>query len=795
MGEWFVWIMTLQTGIILNLLLQKGSKKVNTRQMIFLTLFVVFCITSLIGYLLKKAFPTNEMVLFVGCIYQWVRGSVLFQLSMIVLGAIIILFLNNYEDNKLTPKKMSEKIRQFTDNMSENSTVCMLAGDMNFFGKVRCNNDSFSDDENIDSNPEYKQLIQKKNANKIKQIKIICSHKLENAILNEIRNGTYTIEESYQYFNREEKEEVFQQLLRIGKLKAEFDNRIEFRFYDDIVQDKGTRARIITSQSGLTRAIVYSFVKNKNYLEIKSEKKYTLPYPVFISKIINRRIDSNENVKIIQQDIWNYTELESNEEIEPIYKDLFDMKWEKIGVNLSKQIATYCKKLYLYSIGQSYRKNFALVYVQSYEVAHHGNTRKEFPPFGVLYLAAVIRNQGWKVKIFAIDENNYTHDFSEYDIVGYSIISSYSFNIFRDCVQQSKFKKGVFSVAGGYHAEKFRQDVFRELNVKIIFSGEGENSMKEFLNLWDEGEKYKTKGIYYQKADGTMAPFIPRKDKVDLDKIPFPARNLLPTEDIVMRGRVAGNNDIRMVHMLFSRGCANNCYYCAAHHDGKNTPTRYRSPDNIYKELSMLISDYGINGFSIIDDCFLTDEKKAIKICNKIAGLGLKWSLAARVDQIARNPEILKVLKKAGCIEIKFGVETGSDEILRNVNKKATVDDAKQAIQLTSQEGINVKCFIVSGLPGETQKTNQETIDFLQEMKEYIRSVSLLRFAPLPGSHIYEHPVDFGINGNKLNMNNFQYLQLYHKTTDWWLDSNKKRELDKCYNSLKKCIESIWGEC
>lgn len=131
-----------------------------------------------------------------------------------------------------------------------------------------------------------------------------------------------------------------------------------------------------------------------------------------------------------------------------------------------------------------------------------------------------------------------------------------------------------------------------------------------------------------------------------------------------MTDRLAGT-ELRMVHMLFSRGCIYNCFYCAAGQDNRIREIRYRNKFKIVEELQMLKNLYSIDGFSIIDDCFLTDQEKAIEICDYIAdqNLNLKWSLAARVDSI--NDEVLTALRKSGCIEIKFGVETGSDLLLK----------------------------------------------------------------------------------------------------------------------------------
>ncbi|MFI3165675.1 MAG: radical SAM protein [Bacillota bacterium] len=441
------------------------------------------------------------------------------------------------------------------------------------------------------------------------------------------------------------------------------------------------------------------------------------------------------------------------------------------------------------------KKRCALVYVSSYEVAHFKKKRKEFPPFGVLYLAPIIKHAGWDIDLISIDEENYALDLKIYDLVAISMVSAYSHSIFAAFTEKSEFNSNAYYVAGGYHAEKHYKEVFEQLSVNLIFAGEGENSMAEFLARFEEvrNGQYYVNGTYVKDAvSGEISKLIKRKDIVDLNSLEFPARELLNINDVVMAGRVANNHGIKMVHMLFSRGCSQGCKYCGASKDGNNSPTRYRSPENIYAELKHLKEKYEIGGFAIIDDCFLTNKIKARKICDKIAELNLKWSLAARVDQIAGDDDILDVLYSAGCVEIKFGVETGSDLILDKMDKTCVVNDARIAIKNTHQKSIYVKCFIVSGFPFESEQTNKDTLNFLREMKGCIDSVSLLRFTPLPGSKIFKNPEEYGLDKGKLVIENFKNTHLYHSNFNWWKDENVYLNNNIYYEKLKSYIESVW---
>lgn len=214
-----------------------------------------------------------------------------------------------------------------------------------------------------------------------------------------------------------------------------------------------------------------------------------------------------------------------------------------------------------------------------------------------------------------------------------------------------------------------------------------------------------------------------------MDTLAFPARHLLPKEDIVMER--LSNTSLSIAHVLFSRGCPYHCNFCA----NQNHNVRYRSKDNIKEELEFLIKDYGIKGFCVVDDNFLVNKEKAMEIIREIGKLNLKWSTLARVDNV--DLELLKELKNSGCIEIKYGVESGSQKMLDLMNKKITVSEIKNAFNLTKDVGINAKALIMHGFPKEDINTTKETIALLEELKMCISRVGLTYFTYLPGSPIY----------------------------------------------------------
>ena len=373
-------------------------------------------------------------------------------------------------------------------------------------------------------------------------------------------------------------------------------------------------------------------------------------------------------------------------------------------------------------------KKICLVYPECYEVAKFGNKRKEFPPFGVMYLASALEKENYDVKIIATSNDNNCFDFSDFDMIGFSISSSLAYPLIKETRENSIFKANSLIIAGGIHASLYPKEVIKNLDCDIVSIGEGEKTIVEIAKATSLDDISKIKGIYYKK-DNSIYITEKRNDINDLDTLAFPARHLLPKEDIVMER--LSNTSLSIAHVLFSRGCPYHCNFCA----NQNHNVRYRSKDNIKEELEFLIKDYGIKGFCVVDDNFLVNKEKAMEIIREIGKLNLKWSTLARVDNV--DLELLKELKNSGCIEIKYGVESGSQKMLDLMNKKITVSEIKNAFNLTKDVGINAKALIMHGFPKEDINTTKETIALLEELKMCISRVGLTYFTYLPGSPIY----------------------------------------------------------
>lgn len=767
--------MTFDTviGILLSVLLPKVfeniANKNHTRLSAIIKLVliaVIFSISVNFDKTIKILLNQDFIVL-----YDKITSSPYFVIIMMTALFIAIIYVySNDSKGKCSFEKMSKAIADFTSQVSDNDIIYIFCGDMDVWGS----------DPNHST--EFQQLLKLQQENRNLEIRILCKHCMDDDLIEEILEDRYDLD-GIQCESRLKAVQVE----RVAYFKNHL-KKCSFRFYKDPKDDySNLRGRVIISH-GIKKVLIYHKALSQN-----------TPFFKLFSKHRKREY------------VYEFNELTSRDNYQLLhYVELCDLKWRGCDPALATKIEEYCIKYSQLKQGKKRTlKKIAFIYAKTYEVAHFGKARKEFPPFGVMYLAAMVREycQDWIPEIIAIEDSDVDINPKLYDVIAYSVISAYTVPVFEKCMnkvnQQSKtYANKVLCIAGGYQAELEAERWLKSNMVSLVLKGEGENTIVKLLNA-EYSSKEKKEGYLlkktYAKIAGAM--FMENRTKgkifrkiplegecVDLNKIPMPARDLLPEEDYIMNDRLADTN-CKMVHVIFSRGCSYNCVYCGVPREGNRT-VRYRSPQNIIDELEYL-KNMGIEGFSIIDDCFLTNERQALNIIKEISKVELRWSLTARVDQI--NEKIVEALKGSGCLEIKFGIETGSNKILKEMKKGFTAEEAKAAIELVRSYDIGVKAFIITGLPGEDDNTNRETEDFLKEMgKEKINRISLLRFVPLPGSHIFENPKNYGINKNIKETIDYSCYKLYDGETNWWEKEEDFIKRNEIYEHIKTFMLGIW---
>lgn len=765
-------------GILLSIWFPEFIRKKSERQSteaefaikLFIILGVFFLVTSF-NYLSKLIL--NDKVY--ESLQNGIVGIVIRIAFILGLGILIFLSYRDKFQGVCGFKVLQEKITTFTENASgdqaENSELYILCGDMDVWGAS-------------EDSKEFLQLFNLQKSYQNLDIRILCKHCIKEEYVKKIAGDDYTFDPKEFRANVLNEEQIF----RISDFKEKLV-KCSFRFYKNPSDDLShLRARVIRKPDSPNNVLIYQ----------KTNQRFGR-----LMQYINKEFKGEDDPLI-----YEYTEFADRADNRKMhYVELCNLKWNNCDAGLSERIVNCCQQYVKYERTKESVKKVLFVYAETYEVAHYGTSRREFPPFGVLYLASAVKNakSNWMAEVTALTENKLLDqdklraDFSQYDVVAFSIISAYTVPLFVEAMKCIKYGTGErpVCIAGGYQAEIEREELLKKKYVSLVLRGEGEKTIVDLLT-GSSKQKFGPKlyaglsGACYMSDDRIVESKAPPVC-VDLNRIPIPDRSVLTPDSIAMYRDIAGNK-YKMAHILMSRGCSYRCAYCGVRREGNRT-VRYRNVKNILQELNSLKENYEIEAFSIVDDCFLTNKEQSVNILKELVSVGLIWSLAARIDQI--DEEVLKYLKESGCREIKFGLETGSDTILQKMDKGITVAQARKVLNQVYEAGISAKIFIISGLPGETEQTNQETIDFLKEMgKEKIRRVSLLRFVPLPGSKVYDDPDTYGIRAdikNTLNnLDQYKKYRLYNEETNWWKDETEFKTRVKCYNKLKNFIDSIW---
>lgn len=291
----------------------------------------------------------------------------------------------------------------------------------------------------------------------------------------------------------------------------------------------------------------------------------------------------------------------------------------------------------------------------------------------------------------------------------------------------------------GSHATFFHEEILSDNPaVDAICRGEAEMTVKELaLSLSSGDDLRQVKGLSYREGEevrvNPVRPLIQ-----DLDSLPFPARHIVRHNGY----RAAIYSGDCPTAMVSSRGCPHHCIYCLWPETLYGHKFRARSAANVVDEMEHVVRDYGVDEIYFDDDCLTLNKKRVLEMCRLLLkrDVDLKWIVQSRVDTVDR--EVLTAMKEAGCHYILFGVESGSPRMLEIMKKRISLDRVRQAFKDCRELGIRTQAFFLFGVPGETQETVEETIEFAKEIDADSTQFAIV--IPHPGTELYETCVEQG---------------------------------------------------
>ena len=364
------------------------------------------------------------------------------------------------------------------------------------------------------------------------------------------------------------------------------------------------------------------------------------------------------------------------------------------------------------------------------------------PPMGILYVATYLKNQGIEVSLLDATATNLSIietakwvKKEDPDILGLSTLTCTSRTAPQIAKEAKKENPNLTTVLGGLHATYNPKRILKKYSwVDIIVRGEGEQTAVELVRSVEKEDSLKdVLGVTFRKREEIIS--TPDRPLIkDVDSIPFPDRTLLDAE---YHALAAGINAAPKKYTSFvtSRGCVYNCRFCGIRALARNI-WRPRSVENALEELLLLESE-GYRQFHFVDDNFMLNQKRAIRLCQNIRKekMDIDWICLGRVDNCSYH--MLKELVRAGCKIIHFGIESANQRILNYYNKRITPQQSRDAVKAARKAGVDViiGSFIV-GAPDETLQEIQNTLEFAKQLKLDIPEINLL--GVIPGVEIWD---------------------------------------------------------
>ena len=370
--------------------------------------------------------------------------------------------------------------------------------------------------------------------------------------------------------------------------------------------------------------------------------------------------------------------------------------------------------------------------------------RGTYPPMGLLYIAAYMREKGPAgVEIKVLDtvlEDLSDRQIEDYlrreapDMVG---VQALTFTLLDSLAMVDIAKKvnpDVITVLGGRHCDIYAAETAALPGVDFVVTGEGEHTLAALVrSLKDPAALEKIPGLTFRRGDRLVSNMC--MEIANLDELPFPARDLTAYKDY----RFLLAKKSVFTTMITSRGCPYGCSFC----DEGRKRFRAVSARRVVDEMMHCKETYGIDQFFIFDSTFTVNRQRVLDICELLAErkAGVTFDVRSRVNLI--DDEVLKALQRAGCVRIQYGVESGNDGVLKAINKKIAVQQVRDVVRKTREYGFEILCDFMIGLPDEGEKEVEDTIRLALELP--IDYAQLAITVPYPNTELYHLGMSRGL--------------------------------------------------
>jgi len=429
---------------------------------------------------------------------------------------------------------------------------------------------------------------------------------------------------------------------------------------------------------------------------------------------------------------------------------------------------------------------------------------------GLAYLGAAVREAGYEVELFdtvcdaPYQETMLNPVISRFgmtfeqiidrisafgpDLVGLSCIFSNQWPSVREISQRLKARDPDLTiVAGGAHPTFMSELCMRDAPLDYIIKGEAEKSFIDFLDRLKSGKPMEDVDGLVWREDGEVRQNPKTSFIEDLDSLPFPAHDLLPTEKYFKLALPMGYGflDPHCVPIVTSRGCPCRCTFCSSTNLwGKRYRTR--SPENVLAEIDWLVEKFGVKELKFQDDNLTINRERARKIFQGMVDrpYKLNWNTPNGIAVWTLDEELLNLIKESGCWALTFAIESGNQEVLSNLIKKPLkLDKVREVNDICKGLAIHRTAYFIIGFPGETRAQIMDTVNFCRELDLLYAAIFI--YNPLPGSKLFDDCVERGyITEESFFEVGNQYFSSVIDSEEWTaeeLESIIRREYMRCY--------------
>lgn len=404
---------------------------------------------------------------------------------------------------------------------------------------------------------------------------------------------------------------------------------------------------------------------------------------------------------------------------------------------------------------------------------------KPAAPIGIAYLASVLSKDGHNVNMIdgiveGIDE---IHKFSDSlfiqglnaqqiierinkdtQIVGLSCMFTVDWLYLKHIINKiTDFNPDIKIILGGEHITALPSFCYEECpSIFACVLGEGEETIVELVDAIKHNKNLSTiPGLYYKNEDGELIKTSKRQRLKNIDDIPIPQWDLLPTKTYFQKNLSFGVGNKRTLPILATRGCPYKCSFCSSP-DMWGTRYYMRSVTNVVDEIEYLINNYNVENIDLYDLTAIIKADWIIAFCKEIIrrNLNITWQLPSGTRSEAITKEVVQYMKASGCTVVTYAPESGSNKVLNDIYKKVNLKKMLNSISDSNKVGLIVKVNIIIGLPMEKHIDILKTIFFILKCSWYgAYDMGPNPYHPIPGTELFHQLFKDG----KIDIRNTQY--------------------------------------